>query len=603
MLTAGANEQTVVIASTALNGFSGKINVTLSGLPSGVTANPSSLSLSPGTPQNITLTAAANAAIGNATVTFTGTSSAITHAITLTLTINAAPVPIAGMDATTYHYDNARDGLNASETTLTPANVNSSTFGKINFFPTDGKVDAEPLYLSQLTINGASHNVLYAASEHGSVYAFDADTDVTLWQVSTLKSGETTSDDHGCGQISPEIGITSTPVIDRALSAIFVVAMSKDQSGAYHQRLHALNLTSGAEMEGGPVEITASYPGSGYGSQNGMQVFDPGQYAERVGLLLMNGSIFLGWTSHCDEDPYTGWLMMYNETTLQQTSVLNLTPNGPTTPHFENGEGSIWQSGAGLAADAQGNVYFLDANGSFDTTLNSGGFPSQGDFGNAFMRVSTANNKLAVADYFNTYNTVSQSTSDLDLGSGGVLLLPDVTDVTGVTRHLAVGAGKDGNIYVVDRDKMGKFNPSSNNIYQQVPNVLASEFGMAAYFNGTVYYGSINSKLQAFTLQSGKLSTTPSSQTSIAYTYPGTTPGISANGTQNGIIWAIENTSPAVLHAYDATNLAKELYNSSQASNGRDQFGNGNKFITPLIVNGKVFVGTPNGVAVFGLLH
>lgn len=575
----------------------------LSGLPSGVTANPSSLSLTPGTPQNITLTASPNSPAGSATVTLTGTSSSLTHTATLTLTVKAAAPPPSGVDATTYHDDNARDGLNSNETTLTPANVNSSSFGKIGFFSTDGKVDAEPLYLSQFTINGAAHNVLYAASEHGSVYAFDADTGATLWQISTLKSGETTSDDHGCGQISPEIGITGTPVIDRALGTIFVVAMSKDPSGRYHQRLHALNLATGAEMEGGPVEITASYPGTGYGSKNGMQVFDPGQYAERVGLLLMNGSIFLGWTSHCDEDPYTGWLMMYSETTLQQTSVLNLTPNGPSTPHFENGEGSIWQSGAGLAADAQGNIYFLDANGSFDTTLNSSGFPSQGNFGNAFMKVSTANNKLAVADYFNTYNTISQSSSDLDLGSGGALLLPDVTDASGATRHLAVGAGKDGNIYVVDRDNMGKFNPSSNNVYQQVSNVLSSEFGMPAYFNGTVYYGSINSRLQAFTLQSGKLSIKPSSQTAISFTYPGTTPGISSSGTQNGIVWAVENTSPAVLHAYDATNLANELYNSNQAASGRDQFGNGNKFITPLIVNGKVFVGTPTGVAVFGLLH
>ncbi len=607
-ITAGATGQQAVLSATAQNGFNSTVNVAVSGLPTGVTASPSTLSLSPGTPQNLTLTAAASAAIGNATVMFTGTSSPLTHTATLALTVNAAapPPPPAGVDVTTYHYDNARDGLNASETTLTLANVNSTGFGKINFLSVDGKVDAEPLYLSQLAINGVSHNVLYVASEHDSVYAFDADTGTVLWQSSALGTGETTSDNHSCSQISPEIGITSTPVIDRTLGAILIVAMSKDQNGAYHQRLHALNLVTGAEMEGGPTEITASYPGSGYGSKNGTQTFDPGQYAERAGLLLMNGSIFMGWSSHCDNDPYTGWLMMYNETTLQQTSVLNLTPNGPTTPHYNNGEGSIWMAGAGLAGDAQGNIYFLDANGTFDPALNGSGFPSQGNFGNAFMKVSTANSKLSAADYFNTWNTVSQSTNDQDLGSGGVLLLPDLTDANSATRHLAVGAGKDGNIYVVDRDNMGKFNPSSNNIYQQLSNVLSGEFGMAAYFNGTVYYGSINSKLQAFTLQSGaqagKLGTTPSSQTSISFTYPGTTPGISANGTQNGLVWAAENTSPAVLHAYDATNLAVELYNSNQAANGRDHFGNGNKFITPMIVNGKVFVGTPNGVAVFGLL-
>jgi hypothetical protein len=600
-ITAGST-QNLTVNATAINGFTGTITVSPSGLPAGVTASPSTLSLSPGMPQSTTLTAAATAASGNATVTLTGTSASLSHTASLALTVKPAQ-SAPGVDATTYHFDNARDGLNANETTLTPSNVNSATFGKINFLAADGKIDAEPLYLSQLTVNGSAHNVLYVASEHDSVYAFDADTGTVLWQISLLQSGETTSDDHGCGQITPEIGITSTLVIDRNLGAIFVVAMSKDGNGGYHQRLHALNLATGAEMEGGPTEISASYPGSGYGSHNGTQTFAPGQYAERVGLLLMNGSIFLGWTSHCDIDPYTGWLMMYNETTLQQTSVLNLTPNGPSTPHFNNGEGSIWMAGSGLAGDTQGNIYFLDANGSFDTTLDGNGFPAQGDFGNAFMKVSTANNKLTAADYFSTFNTVSQSSSDLDLGSGGVLLLPDVTDSSGTTRHLAVGAGKDGNIYVVDRDNMGKFNASSNNIYQQLTHVMSGEFGMPAYFNGTVYYGSINSKLQAFTLQSGKLGVTPSSQTSISFTYPGTTPGISANGTKNGIVWAIENTSPAVLHAYDATSLATELYNSNQAANGRDQFGNGNKFITPLIINGKVFVGTPNGVAVFGLLH
>lgn len=593
-------QQNVAVSVTPSNGFNASVAVSVSGLPSGITASPSTLNLTPGTPQNVTLQAAANIAGGTATVKFTGTSGSLSHAATIALQVNA-PLPI--VDVTTYHNDNARDGLNPLETILTPSNVSSTNFGKINFLTADGKIDAEPLYLSQFSINGATRNVLYVASEHDSVYAFDADTGATLWQVSVLQSGETTSDDHGCGQITPEIGITSTPVIDRNLGAIFVVAMSKDASGAYHQRLHALSLTTGAEMQGGPVEITATYPGTGYGSKNGIQTFAPGQYAERAGLLLMNGSIFMGWTSHCDQDPYTGWLMMYNETTLQQTSVLNLTPNGPSTPHFANGEGSVWMSGAGLAGDTQGNIYFLDANGSFDTKLDTNGFPAKGDFGNAFMKVSSANNKLTVADYFSTYNTVSQSSSDLDLGSGGVLLLPDTVDSNGTTFHLAVGAGKDGNIYVANRDSMGKFNPSLNVVYQQITHVLSGEFGMPAYFNNFVYYGSMNSKLEAFGVAFARLDITPSSQTSISFTYPGTTPGISANGTQNGIVWAVENTSPAVLHAYDATNLATELYNSSQASNGRDNFGDGNKFITPMIANGKVFVGTPNGVAVFGLLH
>ena len=521
---------------------------------------------------------------------------------------SAGPTPPqtnAGIDVTTYHYNNARDGLNSNETILNLNNVNPDSFGKIGFFSADGKVDGEPLYLSQLVINGSMHNVLYAVTEHDTVYAFDADTGSVLWQKSMLGVNETTSDNHSCGQITPEIGITSTPVIDREMGSIFLVAMSKDASGAYHQRLHALDLTTGAEKQGGPTEIAASYPGTGKFSQNGMQVFQPGQYAERVGLLLMNGSIFLGWTSHCDIDPYTGWLMMYNATTLQQTSVLNLTPNGlETDPHFQGGEGSIWQSGAGLAGDVQGNIYFLSANGAFDMTVDANGFPDHENFGNSFLKASTSGGKLAVADYFSPLDTESQSLRDLDLGSGGVLLMPDIVDSSGSTRHLAVGAGKIGNIYVVDRDNMGKFNASSNSVYQELAGALSSEFGMAAYFNNTVYYGSINSVLRAFAVQAGKLNASPASQTAVSFGYPGTTPSISSNGTQNGIVWALQSSEgqPAVLYAYDATNLAHELYSSNQSANNRDSFGNGNKFITPMVANGKVFIGAPNGIAVFGLL-
>src|ERR1700744_1178056 len=477
-LTQGATGEAISVNADPANGFSATVHVALSGLPSGVTADPSSLSLTPGTPQNVTLTAAGNAATGNATVTFTGTAASLTHTAGLALTVAGASVPSNGVDVTTYHYDNARDGLNANEKVLTTANVNSNSFGKLALYSVDGHVDAVPLYLSQLSINGGTHNVLYVVTEHDSIYAFDADSGAILWQKSALETGETPSDNHGCGQISPEIGITDTPVIDRKLAAIFFVAMSLDGKGAYHQRLHALNLATGAEMEGGPSEITASYHGTGEFSQNGMQIFDPGQYAERVGLLLMNGSLFLGWTSHCDDDPYTGWLMMYSETSLQQTSVLNLTANGPKEPHYEGGEGSIWQAGAGLAGDTQGNVYFLDANGIFDTSMDGKGFPSQGDYGNSFMKVSSANGKLTPADYFAVYNTLAESLADHDLGSGGVLLLPDMTDANGATLHLAVGAGKDGNIYLVNRDNMGKFNSSANNIYQELPGAVRHEFVM-----------------------------------------------------------------------------------------------------------------------------
>ena len=497
-------------------------------------------------------------------------------------------------DVVTYHNDEARTGQNLNEVILTPSNVNSASFGKLNFFSTDGKVDGQPLYLSSLNLASGTLDVLYVVTEHDSVYALDANAGTVLWQVSVLGTGETPSDDHGCSQITPEIGITSTPVIDRAAGVIYVVGMSKNASGSYFQRLHALDLTSGAERFGGPVDIRASYPGTGDNTSGGNVIFDPKQYAERAGLLLLNGTIYTTWTSHCDSRPYTGWMIAYNASTLGQSSVLNFTPNG--------NEGSVWMSGTAPAVDSANNIYFLDANGTFDTNLTAGGFPAQGDFGNAFLKVSTSSG-LAVADYFATFDTVQKSSTDTDLGSGGALVLPDLTDGVGQTWHLAVGAGKDQNLYVVNRDNMGKFNPSANNIYQELAGALpGGVWSMPAYFNNAIYYGPVGSTLRAFSITNARLSSTPSSQTSTAFEYPGSTPSVSANGTSNGILWAHENSNPAVLHAYNAGDLTQELYNSSQAGT-RDQFGAGNKFITPTVANGKVYVGTTNGVAVFGLLH
>jgi hypothetical protein len=384
-------------------------------------------------------------------------------------------------------------------------------------------------------------------------------------------------------------------VIDRSAGphgTLYVVAMRKGSSG-YHQRLHALDLSTGGEQFNGPVEIAASYPGSGDNSTGGKVVFDPKQYKERPGLLLLNGAVYTSWSSHCDIRPYTGWVIGYSASTLRQTSVLNVAPNGEG--------GSFWNSGAGPAADASGNIIQLVANGTFETTLDAGGFPSRQDFGNAFIRISTAGGQLKVADYFDMFNTVSESRIDNDLGSGGALLLPDVADAGGATRHLALGAGKDHTIYVVDRDNLGKFNASRNNIYQELTRVLpGEEFGMPAYFDGLVYFGSVGAPLQAYQLSNAKLSSTPISQTSRFFVYPGTTPAVSASGTSNGIVWAAENGSTAILHAYDARDLARELYNSDQAGS-RDHFGVGNKFITPTVAGGKVYVGTTNGVGVFGL--
>ncbi len=514
-------------------------------------------------------------------------------------TSNAASLTVnASTDVLTYHNDIARTGQNLTETILTTSNVNSANFGKLGFYSVDGLVDAQPLYASNVAVpSNGTHSLLIAATEHGSVYAFDADSGTTVWHTSMLKAGETTSDKRGCSQVTPEIGVTSTPVIDRTRGAngvVYVVAMSKDGSGNYHQRLHALDLALGAELFSGPTEIQATFPGTGDNNNGTHVIFDPGAYKERAGLLLMNGVLYTSWASHCDIRPYTGWIIAYSPSTLAQTSVLNVTPNG--------NEGAIWMAGAGLAADNSGNIYFLDANGDFDTNLNASGFPSNGDYGNAFMKLSTSSG-LAVADYFEMHNQASENGNDQDLGSGGAMVLPDLSDGAGHTMHLAVGAGKDSNLYVVNRDSMGKFNPSNDNtIYQELKLALpGGVWAIPAYFNNTVYYGSVGSPIQAFTITNAKLSTNATAHTANAFGYPGAFPSISANGTSDGIVWAVESSNPAVLNAYDAATL-NELYNSNQAPGNRDHFGNGNKYMTPTIVNGKVFVGTPNGVAVFGLL-
>jgi Immunoglobulin I-set domain len=519
-----------------------------------------------------------------------------------TLTVQSAPPPPppATVSVLTYHNDNSRTGLNPNETILTTANVNSSSFGKLGTMTVNGLVDAEPLYVGGLTINGATHNVVFVATENDMVYAFDADTFAQLWSASMLAnfSSETPVDASqvGCTQVAPKLGITSTPVIDPAAGpngTIFVVAMSVDSSGNDHQRLHALDLTTGADRMT-PTDVQATYPTS-----SGQTTFAPHQYEERAALLALNGVIYTSWTSHCDEDPYTGWVIGYSESNLQQISVLDLTPNGS--------RGAIWMSGDGPAADSSGNIYLIAGNGTFDTTLNGNGFPGKNDYGNAIVKISTAQNSLSVADYFTMSNTVTESGNDGDFGSGGEMLLPDVTDNSGTVHHLAVGAGKDTNLYVVSRDNLGKFNAANDNaIYQEVDGALpGGVWASPAYFNNTVYYGSVGQPLKAFPVANAKLATSASSHSPTSFSRPGTTPSISSDGTANGIVWAIENgSSTGVLHAYDASNLANELYNSNMAAGSRDAFATSanDKFVTPLIANGKVYVGTPNAVVVFGLL-
>ncbi len=520
-----------------------------------------------------------------------------------TLTVN--PVQTSSVNVLTYHNDNARTGQNLNETILATANVNTTTFGKLTTLPVDGNVDAEPLYVSNLTINSAVHNAVFVVTEHDMAYAFDADTFAPLWSKSVTSGESYTGTVDSCGQVSPNIGVTSTPVIDLSAGphgTMFLVAMTQDSAGNYHQRLHALDLATGNEQSGSPVTISATYTIPGTSTTDS---FDPMQYKERAGLLLMNGTIYLSWASHCDVDPYQGWIMAYNENTLQQGPVLNITPSG------SNARGAIWMANTAMAADTSGNIFFLAANGTFGDGSSSpaltNGFPSTPDYGNAFMKLSTAGNTLKVADYFAMFNANDESNADTDLGSGGAILLPDLTDSGGVTHHLAVGAGKDGYIYVVNRDSMGKFNANGDTaIYQKLddPNgdgsgssVVGPVFSMPAYFNNTVYYGGSGDTLKAFTIANAKLSTSAAFQSANTIGYPGCTPSISANGASNGIVWCIKaGSSTGVLSAYNASNLNR-IYNSPTFADSSDV-----KFVTPMIANGKVYVGVQDGVVVFGLL-
>ena len=383
-------------------------------------------------------------------------------------------------DVLTWHNDIARTGQNLNETILTPANVKAATFGKQFEIAVDGKVDAQPLYVSAVAVPGkGTLNVLVMATEHGSVYAVDADTGAPVWKTSTLPAGETTSDSRSCNQVIPEIGITATPVIDHTRGpsgAIYLIAMSKNGGGTYFQRLHALDLATGDELFGGPKEIQASFPGNGDSSSGGRVIFDPGQYKERPGLLLLNGTVYTAWGSHCDIRPYTGWVMAYDASTLAQTSVLNIVPNGS--------EGGIWMSGAGPAADDAGNIYLLAGNGDFDTTLTSGA-PTNGNYGNAFLKLSTTGG-LAVADYFEMFDQQQENATDADLGSGGALVLPDMLDASNTVRSLVAGAGKDKNLYLLRRDKLGGFRPNANQIYQEIAGGLPGGIWSApAYYNET----------------------------------------------------------------------------------------------------------------------
>ena len=486
---------------------------------------------------------------------------------------------------------------------LTPANVNPVQFGKLFSYSLDGIAFASPLYVAGVIIpSNGIHNVVYVATENDSVYAFDADglSSTPLWHVSFLKSGVTAvpcADVGECGDIPVQIGITSTPVIDPTSGTIYVVAKTKESS-TYVQRLHALDITTGAEKFGGPVVLTASAPGTGVDSSGGKETFNAFRENQRPGLLLSNGVLYFAFGSHGDNSPWHGWVLGYNATTLQQVLVYNDTPNGGY------GGGGIWQCGGGLATDTTGDLYFTTSNGDFD--VNTGGI----DYGDSIMKLSTSG---SVVDYFTPYNQSNLSANNLDLGSAGPVLLVDQTG--GPYPHLLVSAGKGGTIYVINRDNMGHYNANEDQVVQELVGALPNgdaevgNFSAPVYFNGYVYFAAVNDSLKAFQLTNGQLSTGPTSQSAAVYPLRGGAFAVSANGNTNGILWAIQTNgasadnpnAPGVLYAYDATNLADELYDSTE-SGSRDTMDLAAKFSIPLVANGKVFVGSQSKLTAYGLL-
>jgi hypothetical protein len=493
----------------------------------------------------------------------------------------------------TSQYDNARTGANFNETNLTPRNVNVQRFGKVFTLHVDGDVYAQPLFLGGVQIPGRGrHDVLFIATEHDSVYAFDAygNPSTPLWQASFLKDGFTTvpARDANCPFISPEIGITSTPVIDPNTGTLYVLARTRDRSGflenVYAQRLHALAVTTGVEKFGGPVEIRASISGSGTGSSGGKLSFNPLRDNPRAALLLNRDTIYLTWASACDVGPYHGWVMAYGARSLKQQAVFNASPDAD--------DGGIWEGDTGPAADKAGNIFLATGNGRFDAA--KGGR----DYGDSLLKLNGESLKLS--DYFTPYNAANLDANDSDLGSGGPMLLPDQP---GVDPHLAVVEGKGGVLYLVDRDHMGHWQPGNNSHAVQTIAVPQGVFGSMAYWNHYVYVLSDGDVLRQFAVIDGKLSP------KAASSFPGVsaTPTLSANGPNDGIVWLLRSKvwnapdQPAALYAYDAGNVAHELYNTEQ-NPGRDRPGLALRFNIPTVVNGHVYVGTKHQIDVYGLL-
>jgi hypothetical protein len=513
---------------------------------------------------------------------------------TVVLLVVLAPAALAGAQRViTSQYNNARTGANLNETKLTPRNVNVQHFGRLFTLHVDGDVYAQPLFLRGVEIPGKGrHDVLFVATEHDSIYAFDAygNPSTPLWQANFLKNGLTTVPalDASCPFISPEIGITSTPVIDPDTGTLYVLARTRDGSGffvnTYAQHLHALAVTTGVEKFGGPVEIRASMNGSGTGSRSGKLSFNPLRDNPRAALLLNHGAVYLTWASACDVSPYHGWVMAYGAQNLKQEAVFNASPDAD--------DSGIWEGDTGPAADDAGNIFLATGNGRFDA--GKGGR----DYGDSLLKLSGASLKLS--DYFAPYNAADLDANDSDLGSGGPMLLPDQA---GAHPHLAAVEGKGGVLYLVDRDHMGHWQAGNNSHALQTVAVPDGVFGSMAYWNHYVYVLSDGDALRQFAVIDGKLSPKAASGVSGV----SATPTISANGLDDGIVWLLRSKSwngadqPAALHAYDAANVAHELYNSEQNA-ARDRPGLALRFNIPMVVNGHVYIGTKHEVDVYGLL-
>jgi fibronectin type 3 domain-containing protein len=562
--------------------------------------------------------AGGNASTGMITTggVYTPPSTIGTHTISASTGITTASVTvyISNYSGTfTFHNDNMRDGENLNETVLTPSNVNSTTFGKLFSYPLDGLTFASPLYVQNVNIPGQGfHNIVIVATEHDSVYAFDADgrSSTPLWKDSFINPAAGVNpippaDTGETGDIPNEIGITGTPVIDPSTNTIYLVAATKEVSGGttkYVNRLHALDLATGAEKSGSPIVIDAHVPGNGVDAVNGTISFNNITENQRPGLLLANGELYIGFSNHGNNPPYHGWVMAYNPSTLHQDWVFCTTPNAD--------KGGIWMGGDGIAADSSGNLYFSTGNGTFDGPSSSGG---SNDFGDSLLKLNSSG---ARADFFTPYNYSALDNGDIDLASGGIILLPDQS---GTHPHEVIAGGKGGTVYVVDRDMMGGVgNGNDNQIVQSLIRVFPTgggddtgNYSSPVYYNGTVYFAPVDGQVMAFSLTNGKLSTSPTSKSSE--TYNGTTStfdarggevAISANGSSNGILWGLQSngdSTPGTLHAYNPSNLAQEYYTSDQAGT-RDQLDPWLKFTIPTVANGRVYVVSAGQLTAYGLL-